>query len=407
MRTLVVVRSLKMGGMERVAVNLADSLAANDHETHMVIWRGRDQVLEPQDASVQQHIVPIQQRVQRSVGGALTTLASRLVLNPVIRRSNFVWVGKAGGEEFAAWLEEFEQEHGKVDRIIFRGLGTFEQVWGFKDSRARYVLENRVNFSGPQWKQRMFARCLLEDKHLVAVSEDVAQGARDIARQHGVAPAHIETIVNACPITRIREQAAMDEPDIPAEPFILNVARLVPQKDHALLLEAYALANPKEPLVIVGAGNCREALETQAERLGIAERVIFAGQRDNPYAWMRAAKLFVLSSRVEGMGIVLMEALACGTPVVSVDCCGGIREILKGELEHAIAPHSAEGLARRMNELLAEEGYPIREEWLADFCPHTMVERFLAESATNDPWDEVREQSPDAADQPHSRAARG
>jgi len=90
-----------------------------------------------------------------------------------------------------------------------------------------------------------------------------------------------------------------------------------------------------------------------------------------------------------------------------VDCRGGIREILKGELEHAIAPHSAEGLARRMNELLAEEGYPIREEWLADFCPHTMVERFLAEPATNDPWDEAREQSPDAAGHPHSRAARG
>lgn len=76
-----------------------------------------------------------------------------------------------------------------------------------------------------------------------------------------------------------------------------------------------------------------------------------------------------------------MEALACGTPVVSVDCRGGIREILKGGLEQAIAPHSAEGLATRMNELLAAGGYPIRDEWLEDFCPQTMVKRFLADSA--------------------------
>lgn len=370
-----------MGGMERVAVNLADSLAADDNEVHMVTWRKRDQVLAPEHASIQQHIVSIKQRVQRSFGGALTTLASRLILNPVIRRSNFVWVGKVGGEEFARWLEGFEREHGTVDRIIFRGLGTFELVWGFQDPRARYVLENRIDFKGPQWKQRLFARCLLQGKHLVGVSDDVAQGARDVAQRLGVQPMHVETIVNACPIDQIRKQAVLDEPDIPDEPFILNVARLVPQKDHALLLEAYALAQPVERLVIVGAGPKLEELQAQAEQLGIAERVTFAGQRANPYAWMRAAKLFVLSSRVEGMGIVLMEALACGTPVVSVDCRGGIREILKGGLEQAIAPHSAEGLATRMNELLAAGGYPIRDEWLEDFCPQTMVKRFLADPA--------------------------
>ncbi|WP_233266277.1 glycosyltransferase [Cobetia sp. L2A1] len=381
MRTLVVVRSLKMGGMERVAVNLADSLAAAGHETHMVTWRQRDQVLAPDHGAVQLHMVPIKQRVRRSVSGAVMAFVSRLLLNPLIRRSHFVWVGKAGGEEFSRWLEDFEREHGAVDRIIFRGLGTFELVWGFQDSRARYVLENRIDFKGPHWKQRLFARCLLQGKHLVAVSDDVAQGAREIASRLNVRPAHVETIVNACPIAQIRQQAMLDEPDIPDEPFILNVARLVCQKDHALLLRAYALANPQERLVIVGAGPKLEELQSLAEQLGISERVIFAGQRANPYAWMRAARLFVLSSRVEGMGIVLMEALACGTPVVSVDCRGGVREILKGELEQAIAPHSAEGLATRMNELLASGGYSVRDEWLEDFCPQTMVRRFLADPA--------------------------
>ncbi|WP_256582419.1 glycosyltransferase, partial [Pseudomonas sp. MPR-R3A] len=81
---------------------------------------------------------------------------------------------------------------------------------------------------------------------------------------------------------------------------MLNVARLVRQKDHELLLRAYAIAQVKEPLVIVGDGPLKKRLETLAIELGIAGSVRFAGHRDNPYPWMHHARLFVLSSRVEG-----------------------------------------------------------------------------------------------------------
>jgi glycosyltransferase involved in cell wall biosynthesis len=78
------------------------------------------------------------------------------------------------------------------------------------------------------------------------------------------------------------------------------------------------------------------------------------------------------------MGIVLFEALACGTPVLSVDCPGGIREILKGELEVAITPHSVEGLAAGMREALSNEAFEIDEEWLDDFRPARIAEAFVA-----------------------------
>ncbi|WP_240724850.1 glycosyltransferase [Onishia niordana] len=377
MRTLVIVRSLKMGGMERMAITLADALAEAGHETHLVTWRDRDQVLTPNHPDVISHVVPIQRLIRMTGLGLLIEAASRLVLNPIFRRSHFVWTGWLGGFVFSAWLKQFEKKHGKVDRIIFRGLGTYEGIWRFRDERARFVLENGFRLKGPRWQQRLFARCLLNQRHLVGVSQGVVASAQEYCQRFKLRPLSIQRIINACPVTSIQSLMLKEDNDVPDDPFILNVARLVPQKNHDLLLEAYAKLMPEERLVIIGEGRLKSALEDKAHRLGIAERVTFAGTKQNPYPWMRAARLFALSSNVEGMGIVLSEALACGTPVVSVDCPGGIREILKGELEIAIAEHSAQGLATKMQEILAQGGYDIKPAWLEDFSEETMVARYL------------------------------
>jgi glycosyltransferase involved in cell wall biosynthesis len=190
-------------------------------------------------------------------------------------------------------------------------------------------------------------------------------------------PASLRVIPNPCPIPAIREAMQAPEPDLPSGPYIVNVARLVPAKDHALLLRAYARSGVTLPLVLVGDGRERERLEALAGELGIAERVIFAGQRQNPYPWMHHARLFVLSSRFEGMGIVLFEALACGTPVLSVDCPGGIRSILKGGLEGSVVPHDEESLARGLQAALEGEPPPVQESWLDDFKPETVAARFM------------------------------
>jgi glycosyltransferase involved in cell wall biosynthesis len=156
------------------------------------------------------------------------------------------------------------------------------------------------------------------------------------------------------------------------------VARLVPAKDQALLLRAYARSGVILPLVLVGDGQERGRLASLASELGIAASVIFAGQRANPYPWMHQARLFVLSSRFEGMGIVLFEALVCGTPVLSVDCPGGIREILKGALEASIVAHDEASLAEGIRQAVEGPKPVIKDEWLADFLPQRVAQRFLA-----------------------------
>jgi len=184
-------------------------------------------------------------------------------------------------------------------------------------------------------------------------------------------------IVNPCPIDSIRRQMQAPEPDLPEVPYIVNVARMVPAKDQALLLCAYARSEVALPLVLVGDGRERGRLEALAGELGIAERVFFAGQRANPYPWLHHARLFVLSSRFEGMGIVLFEALACGTPVLSVDCPGGIREILKGELAGCVVPRDEQSLAEGIRSAVQGEKPAIKARWLDDFRPETVANRFV------------------------------
>lgn len=111
---------------------------------------------------------------------------------------------------------------------------------------------------------------------------------------------------------------------------VLAAGRLAPEKDFATLLRAFARVRAKRPLrlVILGEGRERPRLTPLAEALGVNADVAMPGTVANPFAFMRRASAFVLSSRHEGLGNVLIEALACGCPVASTDCAAGPAEIL-------------------------------------------------------------------------------
>jgi glycosyltransferase involved in cell wall biosynthesis len=114
-------------------------------------------------------------------------------------------------------------------------------------------------------------------------------------------------------------------------------------------------------LVILGEGPLKEELIRTAANLGVDREVLLPGWRDNPFKYMSKAKVFVLSSDYEGLPNVLIEALACGVPVISTDCPSGPKEILEGGKCGIVVPVGdeeamAEGIIR-----LLEDG-PLRME---------------------------------------------
>lgn len=382
MRTLVVIHSLKMGGMERVAVNLADAFAEEGHESHLLSCRSRPNDLQPANSAVKLHHFDQQQALLKSVIGIPVFLLSRLFLGVVLPRSHFMWVGWLSGWLMKRHIQKLEREHGRFDRIVFRGLGTFKYFWSFRDDRNIYVLENVIHYDRPLWQKKLEWKLVFNNRHLACVSSGVLESAQEAFKKGGIEPQSLRVITNPCPVEQIQAMARINDPDIPSVPYIVNVARLVPQKGHALLLEAFAKARIPQQLVIVGEGPLRQELEEKARLLGVAERVMFAGKRTNPYPWMHRADLFVLASEYEGLGIVLTEALACGTPILSTDSRGGVRFVFQGELEQYLTPSTPDGLAQGLESAIGKLPIEVKTEWLEAFSSKSVVEEFLTTPTT-------------------------
>jgi glycosyltransferase involved in cell wall biosynthesis len=167
---------------------------------------------------------------------------------------------------------------------------------------------------------------------IVTVSDDVAN---DLVENAHVDRNSITTIYNPVVDSTLPELAAQPldhpwfRPDQP--PVILAVGRLTPQKDFHTLLRTFALLRGEKDirLVILGEGQQRAELAALAKELGVAADVDMPGFVENPYQYMARAAVFALTSLYEGLPGVLIQALACGCPVVSTDCPGGSAEILE------------------------------------------------------------------------------
>jgi glycosyltransferase involved in cell wall biosynthesis len=166
---------------------------------------------------------------------------------------------------------------------------------------------------------------------IVAVSEGVAD---DLSRLTGIKRNRITVISN--PLISSDFSSRMEEPAAHpwlmdgGPPVILGVGRLIEPKDFAMLMSAFSIVTQTcdARLILLGEGPMRESLVAHAEKLGITDRVSLPGFQKNPLPFMRRAAVVVMSSWYEGFGNVLVEALACGTPVVSTNCPYGPAEIL-------------------------------------------------------------------------------
>jgi glycosyltransferase involved in cell wall biosynthesis len=191
---------------------------------------------------------------------------------------------------------------------------------------------------------------------IVTVSDGVR---RDLVKNAQINEDFAKTIYNPVVDSKLLEFAGqrLEHPWInnSEAPLILGAGRLIPQKDFPTLLRAFSIlrARRKARLIILGEGKKRSELESQAQDLGIAGDVEMPGFVENPYQYMANAAVFALTSLYEGLPGVLIQAMACGCPVISTDCPGGSAEILQhGKFGRLVPVGDPEALASAINSVL-------------------------------------------------------
>jgi glycosyltransferase involved in cell wall biosynthesis len=309
MRIAVFVPSLRGGGAERVMLDLAHGFAERGITTDLVLPQVEGPYLSEVRSDVR--IVNLEaRRVLASLPGLVGYLRRERphALLSTLTHANLV----------ALWARRLS---GVATRVVVREANTLTQVTrGAGRDRRRFL---------PFLVRRFYPWA----DGIVAVSTGVAQ---DLETGSGIAAERMHILPNPVVTPELTSKAAeaLDHAWFRAgqPPVVLGVGRLSKQKDFATLIRAFdRVRRAREArLMILGEGPERPGLEALVAGLGLSEQVMLPGFASNPFAYMARAGVFVLSSAWEGMPGALIQAAACGVPVVATDCESGPREVLQG-----------------------------------------------------------------------------
>ncbi|HEX5512961.1 MAG TPA: glycosyltransferase [Gammaproteobacteria bacterium] len=217
---------------------------------------------------------------------------------------------------------------------------------------------------------------------VIANSQGVAD---DLANYTGLSRSHITVAPRpVVPDALLTQQ--LPRPEHPwfalgEPPLILGVGELSDRKGFDVLLRAFAKLREDRPcrLMILGKGNRREQLLLQAADLGVSEDFALPGFVDNPYVYMAHASLLAMTSRWEGLGFALIEAMAVGTPVVASNCPSGPAEVLNGgRFGKLVAVNDVDGLWRAMADTLnAPQPAEHLKQAIRPYMVSTATDRYL------------------------------
>ena len=301
------VGTLGGGGAERVMVDIGRGLARRGVTVDLVVIRAEGPYLE---------IVPPEVRLVDLKSRRTATCLPKFV-RYLRRESPKALLATLETPMVLALAARASSARGV--RVVLRQASTFSVIFAHASLKDRLIM-------------RMLKLLMPSADAVVTNSLGAAE---DLGRSVPRIAERVEVVPNPVVTPELAEQASqpVGHPWFSDDgvPVILSVGRLVPLKDHAMLLRAFARVVNSHParLVILGEGSERGKLLRLAQELGVAEGFDVPGFQVNPFAYMSKARLLVHSSRYEGFPNVLVQAMACGTPVVSTDCEHGPREILE------------------------------------------------------------------------------
>lgn len=356
----IFVPSLNGGGAERIMVTLANAIAARGYAVDLVLASAKGPYLKDLAPSI--HVVDLK--------------AGRVVkaLFPLVR-----YLRRARPQAMLSAMG-----HANVVALLARKLSKVEVRLAVSE-RGLISGEYAISKGVPARLNYRLIRWLYPWADGVCTVSQAA--SKDLAAFAGLPLQTVQTIYNPFDLARITQLAAEPlihpwfEPGQP--PVLLAIGRMNEAKDFPVLIRAFAQLRQRRAarLVILGEGELRPELESLLLQLNLGvDAVQLPGFVPNPYAWLARCSLFVLSSRREGLPGALIEAMACGAPVVSTNCLSGPDEILEGGRWGQLVPvGDVDALAAAMESALDTPKNQLPDVRLraADFEQERAVDAYL------------------------------
>ncbi len=366
----LLIDSLIGGGAERVVLNLAEGFSAKEHDVHIIL---------------------IKNKIQHDISNSKYKIHT-LSDDGVIFKSRF-FNKLSLSYKLKALVKNIESD-GKFFNFFLSNDENMDRLSASAHLRNRFVLyhnsmseflKSKIGsatgikrfFRTFRWKLK-FKRAYDGQKIISICEAQKTQILKDV----GIKPKLITVINNPLDFLKI-QKASNEHVDLPKQKFILNVARINKRKRQDVLIRAFARLAVKHNLILIGDTYTESdkkylnELKKLIAELNLTERILFLGFKKNPYPWIKAADLFVLSSDNEGLSLVLIESLILGTKAVSTNCPVGPSEILVDEFAQFLSP-PGDDRALALNIEKALSVYPkINQKLVERFNVNSVIDRYI------------------------------
>ncbi|HZF71585.1 glycosyltransferase [Sulfuricurvum sp.] len=349
---LFVIDSMGIGGAEKITLTLARKFVDNGYDVDLIVCDNIVHLEIPSEINL--YILDFKKSL-------LDYTRYRLKLHRMI--DDLI---KENGYDYNLILVELQ----KATRLMH----------GYNHLNLFHVVHNTLSMTA--FKNRKGLRLFLKKRSLQKIYNGlniitVSDGIKDdLLTTIGIKPQSIQTIYN--PIDREHiTHLALEANLVNEDNYIVHVGRFDPAKRHDILLKAFLQSNLDTKLVLVGDGSERDKIITWIDEFGLHDKVIMCGFVQNPYPIIKNAKLLLLSSVHEGFGVVLVESLMLGTPVVSTNCKSGPNEIMTGSLAEYLVPvNDIEGLSRAIQKIY-HNPYVVPGSLMDRFLPETIIRSYM------------------------------